>query len=42
MYLPENQQQQWIDMMRMWEFGVDSDPQFQTELNFAILLVSHM
>ncbi len=26
LYLPENQQQNWMDMLRIWELGVDSDP----------------
>lgn len=26
-YLPENAKQQWINMMRLWELGVDTDPQ---------------
>jgi hypothetical protein len=25
-YLPENAQQEWIDLMRIWEYGQDSDP----------------
>jgi hypothetical protein len=25
-YLPENAQQEWIDLMRSWEYGQDSDP----------------
>jgi len=29
MYLPENQQQWWIDLMRLWEFGKDAEPNFE-------------
>ena len=32
LYLPENQQQQWLDMMRIWELGVDADPGFENRL----------
>lgn len=28
MYLPENQQQKWLDMMGMWELGADANPGF--------------
>jgi hypothetical protein len=28
LYLPENQKQQWLDMMRIWEIGADDDPGF--------------
>jgi hypothetical protein len=34
MYLPENGKQEWIDMMRVWEFGVDADPEFQNRIEF--------
>jgi len=34
MYLPENQQQKWIDMMRVWELGVDADPVFENRIEF--------
>jgi hypothetical protein len=34
MYLPENQQQWWIDQLRLWEFGVDTDPQFENRIEF--------
>ncbi len=30
LYLPENQQQSWLDMMRIWELGQDADPGFTT------------
>jgi hypothetical protein len=32
LYLPENQQQQWIDMLRIWEMGVDADPGFENRI----------
>jgi hypothetical protein len=32
LYLPENQQQQWIDMMRIWELGKDFDPGFENRI----------
>ncbi len=28
LYLPENQKQEWLDMMRIWELGKDADPGF--------------
>ena len=34
MYLPENNKQQWIDMMRIWEFGVDADPAIENRIEF--------
>ncbi len=34
LYLPENQQQWWIDQLRMWEMGVDSDPGFDNRIEF--------
>jgi hypothetical protein len=33
-YLPENQQQWWIDMLRLWELGPDSDPEFDQRIEF--------
>lgn len=33
-YLPENQQQWWINMLRLWEMGVDGDPGFQDRMEF--------
>jgi hypothetical protein len=33
-YLPENQQQFWIDQMRIWEYGVDADPQIEAKIEF--------
>ncbi|OIP32440.1 MAG: hypothetical protein AUK47_20535 [Deltaproteobacteria bacterium CG2_30_63_29] len=34
LYLPENQQQNWIDQMRVWELGVDADPGFESRIEF--------
>ncbi len=34
LYLPENQQQKWIDMLRMWELGEDADPGFENRIEF--------
>ena len=34
MYLPENAQQRWIDLMRIWELGKDSDPGFANRIEF--------
>ena len=28
LYLPENQEMQWLDQMRLWELGSDADPGF--------------
>lgn len=28
LYLPENERQSWLDMMRIWEVGADTDPGF--------------
>jgi hypothetical protein len=33
-YLPENQQQFWIDQMRIWEYGVDTDPELGAKIEF--------
>ena len=33
-YLPENQQQWWINMLRMWEIGQDSNPTFNNRIEF--------
>lgn len=30
-FLPENAKQQWINQMRLWELGVDNDPQIPAE-----------
>lgn len=34
MYLPANQQQDWIDMMRVWEMGEDADPGFDNRIEY--------
>jgi len=34
MYLPENQQQDWLNMMRIWELGQDSDPGITNRIEF--------
>jgi len=34
LYLPENAQQDWMDMMRIWELGKDADPGFANRLEF--------
>jgi len=34
LYLPENQQQHWLDMMRIWELGKDADPGFENRIEF--------
>lgn len=33
-YLPENQQQWWINMLRMWEIGQDQNPSFNNRIEF--------
>jgi hypothetical protein len=32
LYLPENQKQKWLDMMRIWELGKDADPGFENRI----------
>lgn len=32
MYLPENQQRTWLDMMSMWSLGEDTDPGFENRI----------
>ena len=34
LYLPENEQQKWLDMLRIWELGKDSDPGFENRIEF--------
>jgi hypothetical protein len=34
MYLPENQQQRWLNSLRLWEKGVDADPEIQNRIEF--------
>lgn len=33
-YLPENQQQWWINMLRLWELGADGEPGFVDRVEF--------
>lgn len=33
-YLPENQQQWWIDQLRLWELGTDPDPEIEQRIEF--------
>ncbi len=33
-YLPENQMQNWLDMMRIWELGSDTDPGVPNRIEF--------
>jgi hypothetical protein len=33
-YLPENAQQYWLDNLRLWELGADSDPGFANRIEF--------
>ncbi len=34
LYLPENEKSQWVDMMRVWELGKNSDPKFKNRIEF--------
>lgn len=34
LYLFENKQQNWLDQLRVWELGVDADPEFQQRIEF--------
>lgn len=34
MYLPENQKQYWLDLMQIYELGVDNDPGFENRIEF--------
>ena len=36
MYLPENTQQHWLDLMGIWELGADSDPGFANRLELHL------
>ena len=33
-YLPENQQQKWFEMMSIWELGKDADPEFLNRIEY--------
>jgi len=35
-YLLSNQQQDWVDMMRLWEMGLDSDPDFGNRIELHL------
>lgn len=34
LYLPENQKQQWLEQLRIWEIGRDTDPGFADRIEF--------
>jgi len=34
LYLPENEQAEWLDQLRLWELGKDADPGFATRIEF--------
>jgi hypothetical protein len=34
LYLPENENLYWLDMLRLWELGVDDDPEFGNRIEF--------
>jgi hypothetical protein len=34
LYLLENQQQDWLNMLRVWELGVDNNPEFANRIEF--------
>ncbi len=36
LYLPENQQQQWLNMMGIWELGADTDPGFPNRIELHL------
>ena len=36
LYLLSNQQQEWVDMMRLWEMGLDADPQFGNRIELHL------
>jgi len=36
MYLPENQQQNWLSQMGIWELGSDADPQFANRIELHL------
>lgn len=36
MYLPENQQQRWLDQMGIWELGADTDPGFTNRIELRL------
>lgn len=36
LYLPENQQQTWLNQLNIWERGADSDPAFQNRIELVL------
>jgi hypothetical protein len=34
LYLPSNQKQDWVNMMRVWQIGIYSDPEFDSRIEF--------
>jgi len=36
LYLPENEQQHWLDQMRIWELGKDADPQIDNRIELHL------
>ena len=36
MYLPENQQQTWLNQMNIWEKGADTDPGFGNRIELHL------
>jgi hypothetical protein len=34
LYLPENEESQWLDQLRLWELGKDADPGFTARIEF--------
>jgi hypothetical protein len=36
MYLPENAQQRWLDLMNVWELGADSNPDFANRIELRL------
>jgi hypothetical protein len=36
LYLLSNQQQDWVDMMRLWELGLDADPEFGNRIELHL------
>jgi hypothetical protein len=36
LYLPENEKQMWLDLLRIWELGKDADPQIQPRIELHL------
>jgi len=34
LYLPENEKSAWLDMLRVWELGLNADPSFKNRIEF--------